>query len=319
MRTRRELLQGSAGAVLVGLGPASAAASAAAHGPLTLKDRQDPLFHGRALAATADGAHVVVAHALRRSVSVIDRRRKRTMVVALHGQPLEVAISPLDHYAAITTAFWDHPGVTLLRLRDAAVRATLIAGEAPHTPAFTHDRRRLLVSGGEQDGYLRVLRGGAFANGPKVALGRVPRGIAIARDDRSAWVALNGEGAVVRVDLERFRVDERIATAPHPDRVALSPDGRRLLVSHGGRDARTVSEIDLRHRSVREHTVGRHPTAVAWAASGRRLVALGGEHAIAVIGGRRRTTVARPHGLAVAGRHAFTVSAVDAALGRVSA
>jgi len=294
-----------------------AAAQAAA--PLPMKGRQDPIYHGRALAATSGGEVVVVAHALRRSVSVIDRRRRRTTLLKLSGQPVEVAVSPLDHFAAVTTGFWDHEGVSLVRLRDASIRATLQPGPAPHTPAFTRDRRHLLVSGGEQDGYVRILRAPSFADGPRVALGRVPRGIAITHDDRSAWIALNGEDAVVRIDLKTGRRTARIATAPHPDRIALSPDGGHLLVSHGGRSATTVSEIDLHHHRVREHTVGKHPTAVAWSARGHRLVALGGENAIAVVGGRRRRTVAAPHGLVLAGRHAFTVSAVDAKLGRVAA
>jgi DNA-binding beta-propeller fold protein YncE len=106
-----------------------------------------------------------------------------------------------------------------------------------------------------------------------------------------------------------------------PDRLALSRSGRRLLVSHGGHGAHTISEVDTRTGRVRTFDVGGAATAVAYGPSGSRLAALLGADAIAVIDahGRRRVrrTVTGPRGLAVLGRHAFTVSSVDATIGKV--
>jgi len=315
--SRRQLLAGAAGGIAAGgLRPARAAAL-----DIPTDRRPDVVHRGRALALTAGGAHVVVAHHARRSLTVTERRSGRVRTLALPGQPLELAVSPHSVLVAVTTAFWDNPGVELLHVRGAAHRARLKAGPAPHSPAFTHDRRRLLVTGGEQDGTLHILDAPAFARARVIALGRVPRGIAVARDDGAAWVALHAEDEVVRVDLEHGRVTRRIPTPPLPDRLALSPDGRRLLVSHGGRTAATLAEVDLRSGRVREVPAGDHVSAVAWGPRGERLAALAKANAILAVdarGHRRRlATVAAPRGLALYGRHAFTVSAITGRVGRV--
>jgi DNA-binding beta-propeller fold protein YncE len=315
--SRRELLAGAAGGVAArALLPARAAAAA-----IPTDERPDVIHRGRTLALAGDGAHLVVAHHERRTLTVTERRTGRAKTLALSGQPLELAVSPHSILVAITTAFWDGPGLELLHVRGATHRARLKAGDAPFAPAFTRDRRLLLVTGGEQDGTLRILEGPDFARTRVIALGRVPRGLAIARDDRAAWVALHAEDAVVRVALASGKVTRRIATPPLPDRLALSPDGRRLLVSHGGRTASTLTEIDTHTGHARTLAAGDHVSAVAWGARGLRLAALGKRGAILAVDarGRRRTlsTVTAPRGLAVAGHHAFTVSAITGHVGRV--
>jgi len=315
--SRRELLAGAAGG-LAARGALPAAARAAA---IPTDQRPDVVHRGRALAVAGGGAYLVVAHHERRTLTVTERRTGRVGTVALSGQPLELAVSPHSVLVAVTTAFWENPGLELVRVHGARHRARLPVGDAPFAPAFTHDRRKLLVTGGEQDGTLRILDAPNFARARVVALGRVPRGVAITPDDRAAWVALHAEDAVVRVALASGRVTRRVATPPLPDRLALSHDGRHLLVSHGGRTAGTLTEVDTHTGHVRTLPAGDHVSAVAWGARGRRLAALGKQNAIVAIDahGRRRrlATVTAPHGLAVAGRHAFTVSAITGKVGRV--
>jgi sugar lactone lactonase YvrE len=315
--SRRELLAGAAGGVAArALLPASAGAAA-----IPTDRRPDVIHRGRAVALAGGGAQLVVAHHERRTLTVTERRSGRAKTLTLSGQPLELAVSPHSVLVAVTTAFWDNPGLELLHVRGATHRARLHAGDAPFAPAFTRDRRQLLVTGGEQQGALRILAAPDFARVRVVELGRVPRGLAITRDDAAAWVALHAEDAVVRVALASGRVTRRIATPPLPDRLALSPDGRRLLVSHAGRTAGTLTEIDTHTGRVRALPAGDHVSAVAWGARGQRLAALGKQGAILAIDarGRRRrlTTVTAPRGLAVAGRHAFTVSAITGQVGRV--
>ena len=98
----------------------------------------------------------------------------RASVASAWFGPLELAVSPHSILVAVTTAFWDHPGLELLHVRGATRRARLDAGAAPFAPAFTHNRRHLLVTGGEQDGALRILAAPDFARVRVVALGRVP-------------------------------------------------------------------------------------------------------------------------------------------------
>jgi DNA-binding beta-propeller fold protein YncE len=180
--------------------------------------------------------------------------------------------------------------------------------------AFTHSGNRLVVSGGEQEGKVYVLDTKPFEVVAQAQIGIVPRGIAVLRGDRAAWIALNGDDRIVRVDLRTGRVKRTLHTPALPDRLALSPDGSRLLVTHGGRDADHVSEIEVASGRVHRHFAGRLPSGVAWTAHGQRLVALGGASRVVRLGsGRRhasRHVGAAPRGLAVAGRRAWTVSAV---------
>lgn len=284
--------------------------------------RPDLIHRGRAVAVTPRGRLLLVAFAKRRSVTIVRRRDQVRTEIPIPGEPLEVAISPGGRWGAVTTGFWKEPAVVIIDMQAKIVRTRLDAGPAPFGVAFAQAAgHRLLVSGGEQKGTLAIHSHPDFARVREVALGRVPRGIALTPDGGSAWVALNGEDAVVRVDLVRGVVTGRIATGPQPDRVAVSPGGRHLLVSHGGARAHAITQIDTKLGSAREIEVGPRPTAVAWSASGKRLVALGGSDRVVVLGkrGRRaqREVAPGPRGLVLARNHAFTVSALTGAVSKV--
>lgn len=316
---RREFVAGAAAAAGVLALPERAPAATRAVIPTDL--RADVIHRGRAIAVTRRASHLVVAHAARRALVITDRRTHKARTVELPGQPLELAIAPSDRVIAVTTAFWDKPGLSLVTLKTASKPTRLDAGAAPFAPAFTHDGKHLLITGGEQAGTLRIHGGTGFASARTVELGRVPRGIVVTPDDRAAWVALQGEDVVVRVDLRSAKVTKRVATAPLPDRLAISKDGRHLLVSHAGHDVDALTEVETKTGKRRTLHAGARVADVAYGASGRRLAALPDASAILAIdarGKRRRTaTVRSPRGLVVAGSHAFTVSAVDGQAGRV--
>lgn len=314
--TRRQLLGGTAGALAVaGLRPAAAPAA-----PIPTDARPDVIHHGRAVAVTPDGRRLVVAHDARRTLAITDRRTRARRVVTLHGRPLELAVAPDGATLAATTAFWDGPGVELVALADGRLLARADVGPAPFAPAFALDGRQLLVGGGEDDGTLHVLTLPKLATVRRIALGRVPRGLAVTT--HGAWVALHGEAALVLVDVRRGTIARRLAVPALPDRLAASPDGRRLLVSHGGHGVRAVSEVEVRTGRVRAHDAGGAVDAVAWTARGARLATVRQADAIAVLGGRRPRllpTISSPRGIAVAGRHAFTTSWASGDAGRVRA
>lgn len=310
--TRRGFLAGAASTALV---PSLAnAQTAAPTAPGRTKGKVR--YHGRAIAASPRGQKLVVAHERRRTVQIISRGRRR--LVDVGGQPLEVAISPDGRLAAVTTASWDEPGLAIVDLRSGKRRRRVDAGPAPFALAFSPDGTHLIVAGGEQEGEVRVLGAKSLEPVAQAALGIVPRGIAARAGE--AWIALNGLDEVVRVNLADAAITRTISTPPLPDRIAVSRDGRRLLVSHGGRDPGEVSEIDVSSGRVKRLRAGRQPSAVAWGPRGSRLVALGGSGEILSIsasGARRRRAVGgAPRGLAVAGRRAWTV---DHLTGRVSA
>ena len=99
----------------------------------------------------------------------------------------------------------------------------------------------------------------------RVEVGPEPRGVAIAADGATAYVAVGVSNEVVRVDLNARKVTGRLTVGREPRGIALSPDGSRLLV--GNARSQDVSVIDARRgrssgrsRSTAT-TSGRSPSA----------------------------------------------------------
>lgn len=312
--TRRGFLAGAAASAVV---PAAAGAASPPSPPGSLQARQEIVRRGRAIAVSPDGRRVVVAHDQRRTVAISSPGRPGARLVDVGGQPLDVATSPDGRLAAVTTAFWDEPGVAIVDLRSATLLRRVEAGPAPTGVAFAGGR--LVVTGGEQEGTVHVLDAERFAVLATTHVGAVPRGVAAEADGDGAWVAVCGLDQIVRVDLRTGRIRRTIETPGLPDRVALSGDSRRLLVAHGGVHADRVSEVDLATRRLRSHRAGRLPSGVAWTRRGGRVAALGGAGEIVVLrarGGepRRHAVGGAPRGLAVAGNRAWTVDALTGAV-----
>ncbi|WP_354701759.1 hypothetical protein DSM112329_02089 [Paraconexibacter sp. AEG42_29] len=324
--TRRDLLVGTGLAVGAGVAARGAVFPGLAAGAdlpaTTPKATQVTVRRGRAIAVSPRGDRTVVAHDRARTIEVRGPRG-RVRLIDVGGQPLEVAIAPSGKLAAVTTASWDHPGLILVDLRTGAVRARVDVGDAPSFVAFTRDGRRILVTGGEQEGRIWIVDARTSTLLTSRPIGLVPRGIAIAGPAPAAlaWVALNADSRLVGVDTRTGRVVRVQQTGRLPDHVAASRSGRRLLVTHGGRTADHVSEVDLQTRRTRTRAAGRLPSAVAWTARGQRLVALGGDAAVVVLGARggprRLRASGAPRGLAVAGSRAWTVDGLTGAVRRV--
>lgn len=100
--------------------------------------------------------------------------------------------------------------------------------------------------------------------------GKHPRGIAISPDDSTAYVAIMGSDATVRVDLSSGAVSDFSDTGRQPRHLLLSPDGSRLYVSNNGDG--TVSEVDTSTgKSLREVEVGDQPRSMAISPDGGAL------------------------------------------------
>lgn len=308
--TRRGFLGGAAvaaGAAATGARAAQAAdhgVRAAGAGPLA--ERRD-IPRGSAIAVSR--GVVVVGHAGRRTIAVT--ARGATRVIDVGGEP--VAIAARGNVAAVATAFWDEPGLAIVDLRAGTVRR-VDAGPAPTAVAFSHDGKRILVVGGDQEGTLTIIDAAKAVVRRHGPVGPVPRGLAAVPN--AAFVTLNARDEVVRVNDRTGRVTRTLRTPRLPDQIAAAPDGRHLLLSHG--HAETVTELDLRTLAARHLKAGRLPVGVAYAGA-RRVVALGGDPRIVVIGRRRvrRAIGGAPRGLAVSGTRAYTVDGLTAAVSRV--
>lgn len=313
--TRRDVLAGTlAGAAgsLLAAAPASAATPPAG----LLPARAEVVRRGRAIAGGAGGRVLVVAHERRRTVGVRRGSAGKETVIDVGGHPVEAAVAPGGERAVVTTGWWDEPGLAVLDLADRSLRRRIAVGPAPGAVAYADRGRTVVVAGGEQEGTVCVLDARSLKTLAERPVGRVPRGLGVAPDGRSVWLALQGDDRVVCVDARTGRVRRAVRTPALPDRVAVSPDGRRLLITHAGPEAHRVTELDVVARRVRRHEAGRLPSAVAWTRRGERLVALGGEDDVLVLGSRpRRIGVGpAPRGLVVAGRRLWTVSHLTGAV-----
>ena len=265
---------------------------------------------------TADtGATTITAHRAR------DFARGRSIDVG--GAPLGISISPSGDLALVTTAYWDRPGLAIVDLHTGQADR-LEVGPEPYSVAFARNGRVAYIAGGGPEGTLTRLNTRSWSVEDTLELGSHPRGLAVCLDGEHGLVALGGDAAVALVSLAPCRVVRRIATAPYPYLLAVSPDGRRALATHNGFAASAVTPLDLvRWRARRRVAVGADPSGVAFSESGAlALVAATGSRTVAVLDGRSsrlRRTVRHggaPRSVAVAGRRGIVA---DGGTGRLTA
>ncbi|HET6372727.1 MAG TPA: hypothetical protein VFG76_05435 [Candidatus Polarisedimenticolia bacterium] len=116
-------------------------------------------------------------------------------------------------------------------------------------------------------------RTGALAS--TLAVGRDPYGLALDAERVRAYVAVSGDDAVAVLDLLEGRVRERVAlrAGDRPRDLALTPDGRTLVVANPGSD--TVSFVDaLSAIELERVPVAGRPASLLMDRDGRRVFVL---------------------------------------------
>ncbi|MDX6665706.1 MAG: hypothetical protein QOG68_1912 [Solirubrobacteraceae bacterium] len=277
-----------------------------------------------AIAVTPEGRTLWTADAAGTTITAHNRRDLvRGHAIDVGGAPAGIAISRDGRTAMVTTAFYDRPGLTVVDLRSHQVNR-LDVGAEPYAVAFTPDGHSAYVTGSGSHGTLtRVDRRSGHVH-PAIAIGRHPRGLAITPDGAHALVALNGDSAVAVVALATGRITRRVATAPFPYLLAVSPNGLRGFVTHNGYRSRAGTLLNLHtwraHEGVR---TGLDPSGVAFDGSGRLvMVADTGSGTVTLLdahSGRRRRRLApggAPRAVAVAGGRGYVA---DAHSGRLTA
>jgi DNA-binding beta-propeller fold protein YncE len=276
------------------------------------------------VAVTPDRRAIWTADTHLASITKHGRALGRGNSVDVGGAPVAIAISRDGRHAAVTTGFYDRPGLAILDLKGHHVERADV-GPEPCSVAITPDGESAYVTGAGVDGTLtRVdMRHGSVH--PALAVGRHPRGLAITPDGERALVAVNGGASIVVIDLEASKVIGRIKTLPFPRNVAVSPDGERALVTHNGFQSHHVTVIDLRRqRAIERVGVGPDPAGIEFTKSGSRaLVAASGSGKATVLDGRsgRRLRSIKlggsPTSVTVAGGTAFVADRVSGQLHRV--
>lgn len=98
--------------------------------------------------------------------------------------------------------------------------------------------------------------------------GAYPRGIAVSRDSRTAFVAVMGSQRIARVDLATKKVSTFARTGNGPRHIVNSPDGRYLYVTNSS--SGTVSKVNAVDGTVlRTVATGRQPRSMAISSDGR--------------------------------------------------
>src|SRR5262249_19204332 len=82
----------------------------------------------------------------------------------------------------------------------------------------------------------------------RIEVGPEPRGVALAPDGATAFVAVGASNEVVRVDLSARKVTGRLAVGREPRGIAIAPDGSQLLV--GNARSQTVTIVEVRSWKV---------------------------------------------------------------------
>jgi len=192
------------------------------------------------VAVSHDGALAVVTNYGVRgkpghSITVIDVARAavaRTLDLGAYLRPHGVAFLPGDSLLVVTSEA--RQAVLTVDVRSGAVVASRgTRGRASHMLALSSDGRALVVAN-IADGTVSLLASHASQAVDSAVVFPVAgavEGIAITPDGRHAWVGSNRDSLVVVVDLARRAPIDSLRGFGMPYRLAVSPDGQRVVVS----------------------------------------------------------------------------------------
>jgi YVTN family beta-propeller protein len=179
---------------------------------------------------------LVVATVLVEYTAVPVRGDQRPVDPEPHRSPIALALAADG--SRLLVANQTSGTVSLVDPQAGTVLHEIPTGEKPAGVAIAKNGSRAAVT--HWYGYdLAVLDVGPdrIAVVGRVDVGPEPRGVVIAGDGRTAYVAVGVSNEVVRVDLDERQVTGRVPVGREPRSLALSPDGTRLLVG----DARSRS------------------------------------------------------------------------------
>jgi YVTN family beta-propeller protein len=157
-----------------------------------------------------------------------------------HRSPIALALS--TDGSRLLTANQTAGTVSLIDTQSGRVLDEVATGEKPAGVAISPDGTRGVVTHwyGYDLAILEVGSEGLKVVG-RVEVGPEPRGVVLAGDGRTAYVAVGVSNEVVRVDLDARQVTGRLTVGREPRGIALTPDGSRLLV--GNARSRSLSVI----------------------------------------------------------------------------
>src|SRR5207302_9732838 len=124
--------------------------------------------------------------------------------------------------------------VTVLDVASLAVRKKIAVGKEPETAVASPDGRWIAVSNETSDD-VHVIATASDTVVKQIAVPKNPRGMRFTADSRRLFVASEQAHVVSIVNMDTLSVEKSAPTGgSRPVDVALSRDGKRAWVSHGG-------------------------------------------------------------------------------------
>ena len=165
---------------------------------------------------------------------------------------------------------WDDSYVYKINTKTFSIDKVIPTGSVPKFMAITPDGAQLLVS--NWCGFdLTIIDTATDVPITRVNIGSHPRGIAVTKDSRYAYVSVMGESKIVKVDLGKRAVVSAVGDAGStPRHLLLSPDDQFLYVSNNHQNS--VRKIDLSAgREVGTAATGTEPRTMAMSDDGESL------------------------------------------------
>ena len=202
------------------------------------------------------------------------------------GAPVEAAFSPDGEHAYVSNysmygegfgpegedsctpaSGYDRSFVYRISLETLEIDDVYRVGAVPKVVAATPDGRFVLVSNWcTWD--LSVISTRAGREVRRIPMGEYPRGIAVSPQGDAAYVALMGEGSLVRVDLETWETSV-IPIGAGPRALEIDPSGGRLYATLNAENR--VARLNLRTGRVKKVSTGTLPRSLAIADDGKAL------------------------------------------------
>ena len=149
-------------------------------------------------------------------------------------RPYQIAVS--RDGSTLAVGEWGASSVALLNTADLSLAGRIAVGVHPTDVAFAPDGRLFVANAGADS--VSVIRGGRVVESVSTALssgpiGATPCSLALSRDGSRLYVANSGENDVEVVDISRpdhSVVLGFIPTGQYPSAVAVTPDGKNLVI-----------------------------------------------------------------------------------------
>lgn len=182
------------------------------------------------------------------SITVIDIEKlavARTVELHDDQRPHGMAFLPGDSLVAVTSETSKSVIIVDMR-RGNVIKRLATNGRATHMLGLSAKGDRI-VTGNIADNTISVLSPTSNAEPKVIPVARQPEGITITPDGNFAWVGSNRDSVVLVVDTRTGVAADTLRGFGLPYRLALSPDGRRAVITDPMKATIRIFDADSRH------------------------------------------------------------------------